>query len=286
MAEGVGLSFAEMLADQRAYQERMPEVYGQLTEHDRARMMEHLLFLGIQETGELMQELGMKHHRPFAGFNWQNAKIEWIDCMKYLMAVAVVAGWDAAELEQAWTQKSTVINERLTRDRAATYEVPCAVFDMDGVLVKYKRAYTDAEMGGGVLRYAEPMLETIGFLPTLRSWGYKVLIVTSRKVWQWKQLEVDTELWLKENRVEYDQLIFAHDKREAVKRYNVKFAVEDSAKHALDYAESDIPTFFIESLDPDSRVPRHLNVYPTTIARLPVEISDLVKKLENPVVVR
>lgn len=253
------LDFSVMYHRQREYQAMIGDAASDLTPQERVRRIGHLQLLAAGQATHMMQELGYETHKEPREPNWLNALHEWVDQFKYLLAEAVVAGFTPEQISQVFHDKTDALNQRWMAQNTPRPELT-AVFDMDGVIARWDRPLTMAEMAFGALRSAVPIPETVQLMGWLRGMGVRVVIVTARKIHVARSIELDTEWWLAEHKVPFDQLVFAYDKYEAVKNHNVMFAVEDSHKHAMDYAESGITTFFVRSKDPDSRVPVHENV--------------------------
>jgi len=239
------MTFEEMLDIQRAFQSRMGDVG--LDEQARVDRMSHLTLLAYSESCDMMAMLGYKTHHPFHKPQWGNALYEWVDQFKYMMAVAAVAGFTADEIERAFTDKSIAVEQRLDRDRQELVAQPVVVFDIDGVLCEFKDL-SDRDITDGAFLDVTPDEMMCAFTHTVQAWGVKIVLVTSRKDYRWRRVASDTEIWLRNHGVACDRLVFAYDKAEAVSGFNVLCAVEDSAKHALAYAQAGIDTILI---DPD-----------------------------------
>lgn len=72
----------------------------------------------------------------------------------------------------------------------------------------------------------------------LRSQGHKVIILTARAT-GWLGIEPDreirnTEIWLDKNDIEYDDLVFAKEKGDAVKRLGIGTVIEDQPRQIRD----------------------------------------------------
>lgn len=248
-----------MLRAQAVFQEMVGDL--ELSEQERVRRVGQLQLLSLGQATHMMEELGYQTHLPFHNPNWDNALHEWVDQFKYLLAQAVVAGWEAEDIERVFLHKTLIVQDRYARQLEAVASRPVVVFDLDGVIAHYSHEMTDEEMANGALLHASVISSTVELLHELRDREIAVVIITSRKIHQWRRIELDTERWLTNYEVPYDQLIFAYDKHSAVAELNVLFAVEDSQKHALDFANAGVPTFFVQSTDPDSVPPEHGKVY-------------------------
>lgn len=281
MTEGLvdyGLwTLEDMYVLQREFQELVGDV--DLPESRRVDRIARLALLQQGQTTDMMKALGHETHRPFVKPLWDNALIEWVDQLKYLLAEACVAGWTPQEIGLAFAQKSALVQERFIAERDVDRSLPVAVFDLDGVICHYERLMEPEEFARGVLAHSAPIHNSIGFLTTVRSWGMRVVIVTSRKVYRYRRMELETTEWLRRNHVPYDQLVFAYDKSEAVAGLNVQFVVEDSAKHALDYADAGHHVFLVRSNDPDSGLVEHELIEAVgDVGHMPVAVADYMRR--------
>lgn len=235
-------TFADMLAAQEAFQTLIGDM--NLQERQRVERIGQMVLLGHAEASDMMALLGYKTHQTFKHPEWDNALHEWVDQFKYVLAQAAVAGFTADDIIAAFDAKSVAVEERWRRAQSDLESQPVAVFDIDGVLCRYDDLTYD-EIAAGAFARAVPHHEMIQMTWQAATMGYKVVLVTSRKDYRWRRIVTDTELWLKMHNVHYDRLIFAYDKAQAVWGLNVEFAVEDSDKHAIAYANARIPTCLI-----------------------------------------
>ena len=247
----------DLFERQRKFQEMVGDLG--LQDDDARIRIGQLVLLGAGQANAMLHELGYETHKPDRQVNWDNALHEWVDQFKYLLAQAVVAGWKPEDIEAIFSQKSRVLEERWIREHGDPDPRPIAVFDLDGVIAHYGWHMTMEEMAAGSLVKVPTIAGAYDTLWYCREQGLRIFIVTSRKVEQARQIELDTELWLHDHAVPYDRLMFAYDKSGAVSGMNVAFAVEDSEKHALDYAKARIPVFFFRSMASGS-VPEQPNI--------------------------
>lgn len=280
---------ARYLEEQRAFQQQLERFNPQEPgERGQVERIQRLALSVHGELDELLHELGYKLHYRRPRPDWDNAREEWVDCLKYLLQIAERAGWTAVELDETFWAKSAVVRERLDRQMRELTERPVAVFDLDGVLCEatlWDDEETEEERcRRGVFRDQVPVPFMLGFLPVVQSWGMEVILVTSRKAHRWKRIVADTELWLREHRVAFDDLVFTVDKTDAVVGRNVVFAVEDSTKHALDYAMQGIRTFGVLSEFHDDIPARPSHQLLSWHARGPglcAEIADYIRTKEG-----
>ena len=237
------MPFSTMYNEQVGFQREMGDHL--LTEPERVKRVEHMLMMAHSESADLLDALGYKTHKGFQRPDWDTARLEWIDSFKYLLAAAAIAGWDAGDLVHGFWDKSHVVRERFLRGQQELAQQPVVVFDIDGVLCAYEEL-TDQQEADGAYRNSKPNLLLCGFTRTVQGWGVKVVLVTSRKSYRHQRIAIDTELWLRENNVGCDRLLFSYDKAAAIEGLNVLCAVEDSPKHANAYAELGLPVFLVE----------------------------------------
>lgn len=242
-------TFAEMFGKQLEFQYQLDNGR-ELGEQEKIERIGRLALLQHGETHEQMDELGYRIHKRGKRPDWDNAMQEWVDQFKFLLAQACYFGIDPEVIAEAFFAKSDIVERRLTEERSADSDLPIAVFDIDGVLCEFS-PFTNEEDAvlNGVFRHQEPVQVVINFLDTVRSWGLRVVLVTARKNDRWQRITADTEQWLAQHKVGFDELIFAGNKANAMDGRNVVFAVEDNYKHALGFAEDGIQTFLVKSGD-------------------------------------
>lgn len=97
-------------------------------------------------------------------------------------------------------------------------------------LKRYKQEYRES----GEIRKEKTNLGAVEFLKKLRDRGFYIVLLTSRPFDQYKNLYLDTYIWLKSNDFEFDMLINDSKKRDKIVKLSenstVKFIVDDDPK--------------------------------------------------------
>jgi len=262
--------FEDMWDEQKGFQALMGE--DALPEADRIARLGELALLATGEGVDMLNALGYKHHRPFVKPNWANARAEYVDMLKYTLAIGVVSGFNVQAVVSDFWSKSDVVKQRYLRERNEDRSQPCAIFDLDGVIAHYNAPSAEEIADGAFLR-AEPYLTTRALLGKVQAAGLRVVIITARKETRYRNVVTDTERWLKMHAVPYDSLIFAFDKRTAAEDFAPVFAVEDSPKHAMDYASAGIRTWLI--------TPSAALMPPTPNLTIRYSVSEAVSDIET-----
>lgn len=240
----------------------------------------HLLRVSMHMMGEVheyMDSRGYKKHKIWEEPYPRSTRIlEMIDIQKYLLTAALLEGVTPEEWFDAFIEKTQIVDERWKQDQEKWNDkagIICC--DIDGVLADYKGAIDQHlnDLGGtedeakrwieecGILQSLKPMPNNIKVLKKLASYGYKIILVTSRRSWRVGSIQTDTINWLKKYKVPHDAIVYGFDKSEAIAKRlkNIKpvFAIDDSPKHAVDIADTlGIKVYLVG----DNGTVNHLNV--------------------------
>lgn len=234
---------------------------------------EYVLHL-IDETSSLLNEINWKlHHKSDSvKINRKELVLEWIDVFKYWLSIGLI--WDIGtdEFLQAFYEKSGIVEQKYLQEYNSHYGEGIVIVDIDGVLSDYPHnflKFVEEESGKSLLnqpieninlysqfsniievevlqdykhRYRAEGLsrkELVNegaqeFLHKLKSKGYYIVVLTSRPFNKYKNLYVDTYMWLKENGLTFDMLLYDDKKRSKIlelsKRGHVKFIVDDDPR--------------------------------------------------------
>lgn len=177
---------------------------------------------------------------------------ELIDVFKFWLCLAVGEGMNEAEIESLFAQKTYVVDNRQSfPDKARLNKV--AFVDLDGVLAqKGSWLPNDEEFTrAGRTLTIPPMPGAHAFLTGLRDLNFEIAVVTSRKVKEVARLEYDTYSWLVRTNLPHDKVLFGYDKTAAAKTFlrgdeTHIITVEDSVKHAIDYANEGWDTYLLD----------------------------------------
>jgi hypothetical protein len=220
------------------YQQRL--IHGELPE-GRPEQVELAKTFALQLQDELVSYMRATGYKMLAGAELprETRIIELVDVFKYLLAIAWTEGISAHEFADAFMGKTKTVADRL---RISAESSKICAFDIDGVLAEYQEWHDgiDATM-------LRPLPGARALLERLKTEGWTILIVTSRKIWVNQKLERDTHDWLQGHGFPYDRILWGYDKLENLKSYGAKlqFFVDDQEKHCIDVESGGIKTWRI-----------------------------------------
>lgn len=235
-----------------------------------------VLSLHAEATG-IVEGVNYKEHRnKKRPVDVQKILYKSVDVYRYLLAILNLWGIGEEEFVTALGQKDDFLHTRHRTSRRKWNGEPVVVFDVDDVLAEFRKSfcawltettgcrvdprskeyYATEELkraglnneelykkfldGHGLLRL-EVDNKYLGFLKELQSRGYWVQILTARPESNLTAF-YDTYTWLRRNGIEADGVAFTPEKytwltdQEYFSTGNY-FAVDDSAKHAAEYAK-------------------------------------------------
>lgn len=216
----------------------------------------------MREVGEVLDTVDWKIHRKeHKSTIRSNTLEELIDCFKYWMCLCQLHGFTPEEIEEAYYQKSIVVEQRHKQEIVDAINLSnCKVVgvDIDGVLADYPRSFVEfinKELGTnydhrkvdnynvpqalglsvetgmrlkdkyrqtGQKRFIPVIPGAAEFLQKLRNHGYKIMLLTSRPYQKYKRIFSDTMEWLQKNNLVFDSIIFDEKKEERlVKEFGV-----------------------------------------------------------------
>lgn len=203
-----------------------------------------------------------------------NVADEAADVLKYTIAIAQLYGVTAQELYEAFSRKTDVVADRAKGERLdLEVNTKLIISDLDNCIAdlsewqdELNKSRGEAPMNDRTVKLLESLKEDFyrggGFsnLPAikgakeataeLRRLGYKIVLITARPYWQYKRLYADTLMWLKDNQITYDLLLFNKDKAEAIYEHifpaRPVFFVEDREKHAREVSGIGIPVMLLD----------------------------------------
>lgn len=249
-------SFQQLLALQYV-QQRMFIGDDPLDDDERRRIGMELALGLIEEVTEYNRLLGAHRLLPRRSEmldQRSGRKGQIIDMLKYVLSMAHLDGFSAAELEQAFIAKTDIVRRRhhteLSNTRVVSFDIDGVICDLRGAGFDHdgsdsdKAAFFDSE---AAVMGCEPFRDARAFLSHLRSDGWGIILVTTRKRHRHPALEAWTYNWLEQHGIPFDRVIFTADKADAIvaTRLPVHYHVEDSAKHALDVASAGIRCFYV-----------------------------------------
>ena len=116
--------------------------------------------------------------------------------------------------------------------------------------------------------------EARAFLEGLRRTGTKVVLLTSRPIDRYPNLQTDTLLWLQKNDLPFDYLWWSSEKSERILdsqfRSSIRFVVDDDPRHLAGFEKLGIPCYLLR------RVHRATPVVQSELVRLIHSLDELV----------
>ena len=112
---------------------------------------------------------------------------------------------------------------------------------------------TDMKLWWGSLGEAEKNNQARPFaaeiIRKLRNEGNKIYIISSRDEKYFKKPYEETENWLKNNGIEYDELLLGnHDKGKICKEKDIDIFLDDKEAHCISVANEGIQTFIFDNV--------------------------------------
>lgn len=223
---------------------------------------------------------------------------ELADIFKLWMSVCQVWGITPEEaLKQVWV-KSMVVRQRHAEEWVKTLDKPSVVVDIDNVLADYvlgfvqwatatgkmaddvgkelltNRPYIDAERMGvsretwkkiqhehrvsGAWAHLPVMPDAPRFLQWCRDRGFQIILLTSRRITDYPNIQNETVQWLHDYELPYDFLWWAQEKSRAVmSRMNpdfVRFVVDDDITFIRQFEETPIRAYWLAGRADEQRV--------------------------------
>lgn len=216
------------------------------------------------------------HRRETHPVDTQTILYKSVDVYRYVLAILNLWGFSEAEFAAALEQKDDYLHYRHEMSLKAWSGQPVVLFDMDDVLAEFRTSfctYVTSETGvymdplcpeyynSATLKehglsgedYFKSFVDKHGFRDLPRCEPYIALLTRLKEVGYWVQILTarperspiavyDTYSWLRRNSIPADAVAFAPEKFSwlSQQRYFNKtkvFAIDDSAKHAAEYAK-------------------------------------------------
>lgn len=275
------MTFKEMLHCQRAFSNLFFDSRT-FTDAEKEQMTKSFALELHSEVSDLVSSINFKDHRMDRKMP-DRTKIlyESIDVIRYLMAIMNV--WDISEKEfvDAFEDKDAYLHFRHNLSKKSWDGQPVAIIDMDDVLAEFRRAFFVwlAETKGAVISYDCPeyyaasaaqdlghnterlfkefiserklrdipaVSDAAEFTHELKNLGYWVQILTARPADNPLCL-FDTARWLHNSGLYFDDVAFSGEKFlwiiQSKFAGHVAFCVDDSPKHAAEFASHGLKTF-------------------------------------------
>lgn len=220
---------------------------------ERAQLGQELALGLTAEIGDYLKSIGHNRLAPDVDPAGRPTRvIEIVDLLKYVLALAWLEDATPEELYEEFVNKTSVVARRyaaeLDSQRVCVFDIDGVVADLDGAgYPSSGEAEQALFFDQGRSMDAQPISDMADVIRALKRSGWTIVMVTSRKRYKHRNLEWETYRWLDDNDIPCDRVLFAYDKAEAVAslKVPVEFAVEDSAKHALDLADAGIAVYYV-----------------------------------------
>lgn len=234
------------------------------------------------EVSDLVSSINFKDHRMDRKMP-DRTKIlyESVDVIRYLMAIMNVWDINDKEFRDAFEDKDAYLHFRHNLSQKSWDGRPVAIIDMDDVLAEFRRSFFDwLEKSKGAtisydcpeyyaasaahdlghnteqlfkdfiaerkLRDIPPVHDAVLFTQELKRMGYWVQILTARPADNPLCL-FDTARWLQNSGLYFDDVAFSGEKFRWIIQSkfagHVAFCVDDSPKHAAEFASHGLRTF-------------------------------------------
>ena len=224
-----------------------------------------------------------KHHGSLETIDRDTILCESVDIIRYVMAIMNVWDIKSEEFEHAFKRKDDYLWLQHWMSEKKWNGEPVAIVDIDDVLAEFRCTFAkwlvenfeievDVESeeyyfisalsnidenpelifekfvkDGGF--YKLPTVnKACWFLDELKRRGYWIHLLTARPKEDLKCF-YDTFVWLKQNKITFDRIDFSGEKFRwcAKSQYydseSIKFAIDDSPKHSLEYSRHGIPCY-------------------------------------------
>lgn len=252
------------------------------SEDEREQMTKSFALSLHSEVSDLVSSINFKeHHHDRKMPDRTKILYESVDALRYLMAIMNV--WDITQDEfvDAFDDKDSYLHFRHNLSQKKWDGRPVAIIDMDDVIAEFRHAFFDwlSETKGATISYDCPeyyaasaaqdlghnteqlfrdfiserqvrdipvVSDAVFFMQRLHELGYWVQILTARPADNPLCL-FDTARWLQSNGIYFDDVAFSGEKFRWIIQSqfsgHVAFCVDDSPKHAAEFASHGLKTF-------------------------------------------
>ena len=268
----------EMLDLQNKFSKNFYDV-SNLSEAEKAEKHKIFCLAMHSKLSQLANSVNFREHRPYVEQpNRQNILFETMDVFRYSLALLNLWGFSEEEAQESFRSRDVHLTLQLEKSIKNWNGQPVVVVDVDDVLARFRQSFyswmnekygshfdensseyyiskaPDGKGGNillsefiesGKIRTLETCQNLIKGLGELRKSGFWIHILTARPAEDLKCL-YETYSWLSENVVEFDSVQFSPEKYIAVaglkayKEGKVVCAIDDSSKHAAEFAMHDV----------------------------------------------
>jgi hypothetical protein len=291
------MSFKKLLDDHRKFTEKFYDV-NFFDCKQKEEMLKTLCLALHHEVSEIVKSTNFKvFDKKEYTVNKNEIVYNAVDATRYIYAILGLYNIDAKEFMYAYEEKDLYLNV-IQNKKEHKKDQPVAIIDIDDILCNFREYfnkylykqysividenstsyYSSKEVKdfglspeGVFEKFIQknellniPVIESMkNFILELKEQGYYIQLLTSRPESNLK-CKYQTYYWLEKNDVYYDNLGFAFEKYIWVSKKdyymsgNVKFAVDDSPKHSMEYATHDVKVIMPDL--PYNKNARHDNI--------------------------
>jgi len=253
-----------------------------MTEEERIERHKVFTLALHSEVASLSDAVHYKDHRPIASeTDRQKILYESIDLLRYNLAILNLWEFTSEEIEDAFDSKNAYLWDRETRGIQNWTGQPVVIFDVDDVIAQFRAGffkwveethgvkfdvedssyYVTQPVGNmtneevfmqfikeGGIRTLEANHNVIESMWKLQNLGVWIHLLTARPSDNLKCL-YDTHFWLSEMSIPYNSVSLSSEKyrwladKPFFRENKIVCAVDDSPKHASEYAQHDIVVF-------------------------------------------
>jgi len=273
------LNLEEALAAQKVFSDLFFDS-SKLTNKQREEHLKTLVLALHSEATGIVEAVNYKDHRCVdEPVDQSKILYKTVDAYRYILAILNLWGIDWNNFAAALEQKNSFLHYRHKISSRQWAGQPVALFDMDDVLANFRNAFCEwsskkcghfidpesdeyynvrefKKLGVSSEGYFKEFMDNHGLLNLdrdesyisllnhLRSQGYWIQIITSRPESELTCF-YDTYSWLSKNNIDADGVAFAPEKfvwlsKQPYYNRGKYFAVDDSAKHAAEYAKHSV----------------------------------------------
>ena len=288
----------EMLETQKRFSENLYDT-SKLSESEKSEKHKIFCLAMHSKLSQLANSVHFREHRTDEAIQPQRHNIlyETMDVFRYSLALLNLWGFSETEAMEAFVSRDAHLNAQLEKSLKNWKGQPVVVVDVDDVLSRFRQSFyrylnnkygnlfdensteyyvskaPDGKSGGillkefiddGGIKQLEVCQNVVDGLRRLRSEGYWVHILTARPAEELKCL-YETYSWLSERVVEFDSVQLSPEKYIAVaglqayKEGKVVCAIDDSSKHASEFAMHDV-TCLVPRKSYNAEIWKHDNI--------------------------
>ena len=252
-----------------------------LSLEEKERLTQEFSLALHNEVSSLVREINFKHHANERKDIVKNSILfEGIDCFRYLLAIMNLWGFTPEEFLEAFNDKAAYLDIKYDNDQKWEGQ-PVILVDVDDVIASFREGYADylnsleginvdvnakeyyftegiprdkynpelvfqdfIESRG--LRTLAPIKDMIDAINNLHDQGYWIHVLTARPDGN-QTCKYDSYTWLANSGLKFHKVSFSPEKMiwAAKSKYydhdSIVCAIDDSPKHAREYAKHGIP---------------------------------------------